>query len=189
MSTPLSDVLGLIESAPRRHPFLLMGIGGHGGAGKSTLARAVARAGAEAGAENGPVVQIVATDSFWSGTQFDLSRLRHQVLDELLAGVRASYEQWDWSAAQMAGTRIIEPTGVVIVEGVCALHQMFRDDLDVRIWVDAPYDDRLARAVARDGEHKRSTWTDVWMPSEDNYVDRDKPQACAHLIVDGTKPL
>ena len=89
----------------------------------------------------------------------------------------------------MAGPRIIEPTGVVIVEGVCALHQMFRDDLDVRIWVDAPYDDRLARGVARDGEDKRSTWTDIWMPSEDSYVARDNPQACAHLIVDGTKPL
>ena len=185
MSSPLSDVLGLIERAPSRHPFLLMGIGGHGGAGKSTLARAIARALAD----GGPAVQIVATDSFWSGTQFDLSRLRHQVLDVLLTGVCATYEEWDWSAAQMAGPRIIEPTGVVIVEGVCALHQMFRDDLDVRIWVDAPYDDRLARGVARDGEDKRSTWTDIWMPSEDSYVARDNPQACAHLIVDGTKPL
>ncbi len=181
MPSPLSDAHSLIEHAPRLHPFVLLGIGGHGGAGKSTLARALA--------ETRPAVQIVPTDSFWNGSQFDLSRLRHQVIDVLLTGVCATYDEWDWARARMAGTRIIEPTGVVIVEGVCALHQMFRDDLDVRIWVDAPYEDRLARGVARDGEHRRSTWTDVWMPSEDNYVARDKPQACAHLIVDGTKPF
>lgn len=179
MSTALPDTHGLIESAARRHSFILVGIGGHGGAGKSTLARALA--------ETRPAVQIVATDSFWNGSHFDLSRLRHQVLDVLLTGVSATYDEWNWAGNHMAGRRTIEPSGVVIVEGVCALHQMFRDDLDVRIWVDAPYDERLARGVARDGEHQRSTWTDVWMPSEDNYVARDQPQACAHLIVDGTK--
>jgi uridine kinase len=77
---------------------------------------------------------------------------------------------------------------VVIIEGVCALHQMFRDDLAVRIWIDAPVDVRLARGVERDGEASRDTWVDVWMPNEVAYVRRDDPISCAHVIVDGTSP-
>ena len=73
----------------------------------------------------------------------------------------------------------------MIVEGVCALHRMFRDAYDVRVWVDAPYETRLARGVARDGEAARSTWVERWMPMEDRYVERDDPVACADLVVDG----
>ena len=76
----------------------------------------------------------------------------------------------------------------MIIEGVCALHQMFRDDLAVRIWIDAPHEVRLARGVARDGEGSRDTWINVWMPNELAYVERDDPVACADLIVDGTRP-
>jgi uridine kinase len=83
----------------------------------------------------------------------------------------------------------VTPTGVVVVEGVCALHRMFRDDYDVRAWVEAPSDVRLARGVARDGEAARRTWVERWMPSEDDYVERDDPIACADVIVDGSRPL
>ena len=130
-------------------------------------------------------VQIVATDSFWNGTQFDLPRLRTDVIDVLLDARNATYEEWNWAEKRPGGTRTVAPHGTVIVEGVCALHEMFRHDLDVRIWVDAPPELRLARGVARDGEAMRATWTDVWMPSEAAYVARDNPMACAHLRVNG----
>lgn len=180
MTTPLVAVLALIDAASPGNSLVVIGIGGHGGVGKSTLARAIS--------DHLPSVQIIPTDSFWSGAQFDLPRLR-VVLDGLLAGRSATYEEWDWTGGRLAGHRTVEPTGLVIIEGVCALHQMFRDDMSVRIWVEAPYDVRLARGIARDGEHMRSTWTDVWMPSEDAYVARDNPHACAQLTVDGTRPL
>ena len=56
---------------------------------------------------------------------------------------------------------------------------------DLRIWVDAPYETRLARGVARDGEESRRTWEEVWIPREERYVERDDPISAAHLIVDG----
>ena len=133
--------------------------------------------------------QIVATDEFWNGTMFDLERLRRSVLDPLLAGRAVTFDGWDWSAKASRAGRVLSPTGVVIVEGVCALHQMFRDDLSVRVWVDTPADVRLARGVARDGEASRSTWLDVWMPNEAAYIDRDDPVSCAHLVLDGSLPF
>jgi uridine kinase len=74
----------------------------------------------------------------------------------------------------------------LVVEGVCALHRRFRDAYDLRVWVDAPRDLRLARGVARDGEEARGRWLEVWMPMEDRYVDRDDPVSAADLVVDGS---
>ncbi len=133
--------------------------------------------------------QIVATDEFWNGTMFDLDRLRRSVLDPLLTGETVVFDGWDWAAKVSRPGRTLNPTGVIIVEGVCALHQMFRDDLSVRVWVDTPADVRLARGVARDGESSRSTWLDVWMPNEAAYIDGDDPVSCAHLVIDGSRPF
>jgi uridine kinase len=170
--------------AVRAKGFVMVGIGGHGGSGKSTLAAAIASAMPDAG------VQIVPTDSFWDGMQFDLPRLHHDVIEAISTQVTATYKEWDWANKRLLDEpRVVTPTGIVIIEGVCALHQMFRSHHDLKVWVTAPYDVRLDRGVARDGEAMRSTWTDVWMPSEDAYVARDNPVACADIIIDGTQPL
>jgi uridine kinase len=178
---PLARILDLIDVARSDRDLVLVGIGGHGGAGKSTLARLLCDAVSD--------VQVVATDAFWDGSRFDLDRVRASILDELLAGHTASYEPWDWAAGEPSGATVtVEPRGVIVIDGVCALHQMFRQDLAVRVWVDAPADVRLERGVARDGEASRTTWVDVWMPNEAAYVARDRPVEAAHVVIDGTRP-
>jgi len=168
-------VLDLIAEATSHHALVLVGIGGRGGAGKSTLAAAI------------PDAQIVGTDEFWNGADFELARLQADVLEPLLAGAEARFAGFDWATqAPARDARVVRPTGIVVIEGVCALHRMFREHYHVRVWVDAPADLRLARGVARDGEDARQTWEQVWMPSEDRYVARDDPIASAHLVVDGS---
>ena len=166
-------VLRLIAAARPARPFTLVGIGGRGGSGKSTLAALV------------PGAQVVGTDEFWDGADFDLARLRAEVFEPLLAGEPARYSSWDWAGRRPGGSRTVLPTGVVVVEGVCALHRRFREEYDVRVWVEAPYAVRLARGLERDGESARATWVERWMPSEDRYVERDDPIPSAHVIVDG----
>ena len=154
---------------------MLVGIGGHGAAGKTTLAHSV------------PDAQVVGTDEFWDGEEFELSRLRAEVLDRILRGNPAEYRAYSWELqAPVAEPRRVLPQGVIVVEGVCALHRLFREAYDLRIWVDAPRELRLARGVARDGEEARRVWKNEWMPSEDRYVRRDDPISAAHLIVDGS---
>ena len=177
----VSRVVDAIATARRTGPFTTVGIGGPGAAGKSTLARLIATEVDDA--------QIVSTDEFWNGSTFDLDRLRRSVLDLLLAGETVAYDGWDWAAKESRPGRVVRPSGVVIIEGVCALHQMFRDDLAVRVWVDTPAEVRLARGVARDGESSRSTWLDVWMPNEAAYIDRDDPVSCAQFVIDGSLPF
>ena len=170
----VQPVLDLIAAATPQRPFVLVGIGGHGGAGKSTLAREI------------PAAQVVGTDEFWDGAEFELSRLEREVMAPLLAGTEARFRGFDWANGRLAPElRSVRPEGVIVIEGVCALHRMLRDAYDVRIWVDAPYDVRLARGVARDGEAARRTWVEVWIPSEERYVERDDPLSCAQLVIDG----
>ena len=167
-------VLELIAAAHGDASVVLVGIGGHGGAGKTTLARMI------------PDAQIVSTDEFWDGEAFDIDRLWREVVAPLSRGVVAHFASYDWAAHEQRGLRTVEPEGVVVVEGVCALHRTLRDAYAVRVWVEAPYDVRLERGVARDGEGARATWVAVWMPSEDRYVERDDPVPSARLIVDGS---
>ena len=169
---PVLDRVAALSSA---RAFVLVGIGGHGGAGKSTLASSI------------PGAQTVGTDEFWDGTEFELSRLRAEVLEPLLRGEPAEYRAFSWELQRrLPEPRVVRPQGVVVVEGVCALHAMFREAYDLRIWVEAPRELRLARGIARDGEESRDVWENQWMPSEDRYVERDDPVSAADLIVDGS---
>jgi uridine kinase len=170
-------LLELIGAARGGSGLVLVGIGGRGAAGKTTLARLI------------PDAQTVSTDEFWDGRGFDIPRLAREVVTPLSEGRPARFSSYDWAAQELRGTRAIEPAGVVVVEGVCALHRTLRDAYAVRVWVEAPADVRLERGVARDGEGSRSRWVDVWMPSEDRYVERDDPIACAHLVVHNGGPV
>jgi uridine kinase len=152
-----------------------VGIGGRGGSGKTTLARSI------------PGAQVVSTDEFWDGTGFELSRLRSEVFEPILNAVPAEYHAYSWELRRpLEQARVVLPQGVIVVEGVCALHALFREAYDLRIWVDAPRELRLERGIERDGEGARAVWETQWMPSEDRYVERDDPISAAHLIVDGS---
>jgi uridine kinase len=170
----LQPVLRLVERVLQERNAALVGIGGHGGAGKTTLARAL------------PAAQVVSTDAFWNGSDFDLARVRSEVVEPIVAGRRASFPIWDWQAGRPGETQTVDPVGLVVIEGVCALHRSLREAYDVRVWVEAPEELRLVRGVERDGEEARTQWIDVWMPRERRYVGRDRPRECAHVVVEGS---
>jgi uridine kinase len=180
----LQQVLRQIEFARVERPansLLLVGIGGHGASGKTTLARAIAGRIAD--------VQVVSTDEFYNGQSFELDRLLTDVIRVLASGRNATYKAWDWSLNRPNELRTLRPQGVVLIDGVCALDQRFRDYEALRIWVNTPPEVRLARGVARDGEASRDKWINVWFPNERSYVERDQPMQCAHMIVNGNMPF
>ncbi len=168
------SVLDRVAALSSTHPLVLVGIGGRGGSGKTTLASLV------------PGAQVVGTDEFWDGAEFELSRLRAEVFEPILDGDQAAYHAFSWELqAPFPEPRVVRPQGVIVIEGVCALHKLFREAYDLRVWVEAPRELRLARGIARDGEGARRIWEETWMPSEDRYVERDDPISAADLIVAG----
>lgn len=178
----LDDVVAAVRRLADQHAerTLFVGIDGFGGAGKSTLADGVAAEVARAA--------VVRVDDFWGPNiaEWDWVRFREQLLDPLLAGRPARYQIWNW-VDDVGGTWVDLPPGrVVVVEGVSSTRAEAGVPWDLTVWVEAPRDVRLARALERDGADLMHRWLDDWMPSEERYAGTQRPQDRVDLIVRGT---
>ena len=89
------------------------------------------------------------------------------MFEPLVAGHPARSRPGTGGPTTRPATRRVAPRGHRRRRRRLRLHRMFRADYDVRVWVEAPYDVRLARGVERDGEDARGTWVERWMPMED----------------------
>jgi uridine kinase len=140
----------------------LMGICGGSGSGKTVIAQSVVRA---LGAEQ---VLLMEQDSYYK----DLSHLplaeRHLVnfdhpsafdndlllehLHALLSGQAVRMPEYDYTRHARSGTFIeIQPRGVILLDGILIFEdQRLRDLMDLRVYVDADPDIRLARRIRRD---------------------------------------
>lgn len=164
----------------RKNGTVLVAIDGPGGAGKTVLARTIAAAL--------PDVTVVGLDDFArpSVPGWDMERFVRDVLDPILADRPGRYQRWEWSTDRPAEWHDVAVGGVVVVEGVSSTRHELGEPWDLTVWVSTPYETRLDRGVARDGEGMRSRWTDVWMPGEDAYIALQRRDERADLVVDGT---
>ncbi|MCI0901269.1 MAG: AAA family ATPase [Chloroflexi bacterium] len=170
-----------IHALLEKQALVLIGIDGLGGAGKSVVANSIK--------ENIPNTTIVEMDDFYvpEFTRADWDRLYEQVIAPLKNNSVGSYQIFDWDTKKLAEWREVKPKGVVIIEGVYALHRKLRGAYDYKVWVEAPYEVRLQRGLERDGEEAQSQWVNKWMPKEEEYEKSQKPHESADLIIDGTK--
>lgn len=159
----------------------IVGVDGCGGAGKTTFATRMSHAAGDC--------PVVHTDDFASHADALgwWPRLVREVLEPLSQGRPASYVAYDWVNRCDGPIVTVPPADIVIVEGVSATRQAFRDFLAMRIWIDAPRVVRLRRGIARDGEELREFW-DWWLRAEDAYVAAERPDLAADLLVDGDPP-
>lgn len=159
-------------------PVRLVGVDGYGAAGKTTFATRLARA-----AGGAPVVH---TDDFAS---HDVPmqwwpRMLAEVIEPLLAGRPATFTAYDWVNRTDGPTITVEPRPIVIIEGVGATRNAWRDKLARSIWIDTPRDERLRRALARDGEELAGFWRE-WREAEEAYVAAENPQQRVDVLVAG----
>jgi uridine kinase len=178
----LDEILEAIRIAAREQPdsMLFVGIDGAGGSGKSTLALRLSEA-----LDESIVVHIDDFADWTDGANWQLSTFAERVLEPLKAGITAKYQRYDWPTDSLGDWFEIAPGKIAIVEGVTAVRADLREYWAVSVFVDCPRDVRLERGVTRDGEEIRSKWTDIWMPGEDAYFDRDRPREHAQFLFDG----
>jgi uridine kinase len=185
----MPETVSVVESIERvrgvrgsRTGTVLVAIDGHGGAGKSSLARRIRDALDD--------VTVICLDAFSrpTVTGTDWRRFMAQVLNPILSGRPGRYRQWDWDHDRPGGWQVVPTGGVVVVEGVGATRRELGHPWHLTIWVAAPTDLRLQRGVEREGEEMRAVWTDRWMPQEDAYVAEQRPDERADLRVDGAAP-
>jgi uridine kinase len=163
-----------LSTVPRRHATLLVGVDGAGGAGKSTVAATFSE-------------KVVATDDFiaepWGW--YDFERLRREVLEPLLRGEPARYQRMDWDDGVLKEWQVVEPGGVVVVEGVAALDRRLRDAYDYRVWVETPREICFERGLERDGEGALPLW-EAWSEKEQRYWAEQRPREMADVVIDGS---
>lgn len=82
---------------------------------------------------------------------------------------------------------MIEPFGVVILEGLYSTRTKLRDHYDFRIWVDCPFDIKRERALARRAHTRSVAEIESWIDSERAYIAAHQPEKFADLIVSGRR--
>ncbi|MCJ7671025.1 MAG: uridine kinase, partial [Acidimicrobiia bacterium] len=102
----------------------------------------------------------------------------------LSAGRAARYRRYDWERRALGGWTETPPGRVVIIEGVGSSRMAFRPYLTFAIWVETPRATRLERGVKRDGDDTLPLWKQ-WMVAEDKYIEEERPDRSADLVVAG----
>lgn len=174
----------------------VVGISGHGGAGKSTLA---ARLGADLRLHED---QVVPTDCFYAPTcgpdaglweQHDwpaiealVSRARRLPRPERL---RFDYRWW----TGQTGVEDHPMPQVLVVEGIRLLADRTRDWFDLAVWIDLDPDTAGARAKARnlaqgDDRAELDLWDTKWIPEGHAYARLEHPETRADLLLRAEGP-
>jgi uridine kinase len=156
-----------------------IGVDGFGGSGKTTFAARIADAVARA--------VVVHIDDFarpWVA-EWDFDRFRTDLVAPVLANSSTRYQRFDWPSGSLAEWHEIHPGGVLVIEGVSATRPETGVPWALTVWVDAPREVRLERALERDGPELMPRWLEDWMPSEDAWAARASPLDWIDLIVPG----
>jgi uridine kinase len=177
-----AELAARVGSAPPRlgGRIRLVAVDGPSGVGKTVFAKRLA---AHLGG-----TPIVHTDDLLDGwdDQFTFwDRLDEWVLAPLRRGEPARYRRYLWHRGRFGGApKVVPPAAVVVVEGVSSARAAIRPELSLAVFVTAPAELRLARALDRDGAALRP-YLERWRANEDRHFAADRTAAGADLVVDG----
>jgi len=186
----VADLMTSMDRAP------VIGISGHGGAGKSALAdRLMTDLG-------GTPEQVIRTDCFFavgagpSSGLFDLHDW--PALFDLLHRIRATtdpnrliYSVRTYNGAERTCDVPMPP--VVLFEGIRLLRPETMTFLDMAVWIDLAPEPAGRRAVERnrdqgDSSDELDLWRTKWIPEAHEYVQLVGPERLAHVLVAAAGP-
>lgn len=175
---------------------LIIGIAGGTGSGKTTVVQKIQ--------ESLPAghVTVVPQDSYYNDQSdmpleqrkltnfdhpdaFEWSLLAHQIA-ELRAGRAIEQPTYSYiTCTRLPETVHVEPSEVIIVEGIMALYdKSLRDMMDLKIFVDAGADERLLRVIERDIAFRGhpldmliTKYRNVLKPMHDEFIEPTKQYA------------
>jgi uridine kinase len=140
---------------------LVIGIAGGTGSGKTTVAKALSDiAGTQAiivpqdayyRAQHDLPLEIRSLTNYDEPSAFD-TELLVEHLDALIAGHTIARPVYDFSRDNRAEATIpLSPAPVIIIEGILVLHEsVLRERMSLKVFVDAPPDERFIRRLERD---------------------------------------
>jgi len=164
------------QALPRCGRTRVLAVDGRSGVGKTSLA-----AGLRA-ALGAPVVALEELYGGWDGLERGIDLLVAAVLEPLSAGRAARVPRYDWVAAAWDAPWVLEPPGLLIVEGVGAGARRAAAYASVLIWIEEPAPVRKKRALDRDGATFIPYW-DMWAAQEEAMLAREHTTERADLVI------
>ncbi|GAB3151929.1 hypothetical protein GCM10027290_41890 [Micromonospora sonneratiae] len=169
----------------------LIAVDGPSGAGKTHFAERLADT-LQALVPDRDRPPIVHTDDLLAGwaDQFTFwPRLEEQVLAPIRAGHPGHYRCYDWDRGCFTSNWTTVPAApVVILEGVSVARSAVRAELTLSVFVTAPDQLRLDRALARDGVAIRP-YLEEWRRGELIHFAADATVEHVDLMIDGASDL
>lgn len=175
---------------------LIIGIAGGTGSGKTTVVRKIVESLPQGS------VAVIPQDSYYNDQSelplevrkqtnfdhpdaFEWPLLAHQ-MEDLKAGRAIEQPTYSYiTCTRLPETVHVEPQEVIIVEGIMTLYdKKLRDQMDLKIFVDAEPDERLLRVITRDMAERGhplemliSKYRNVLKPMHDEFIEPTKQYA------------
>jgi uridine kinase len=172
----------LAVTAPLLGPTRLALVDGPAGSGKTTLANRLA---AVLGC------RVVHGDDLyegWDGLDTLQDTLGTLVLEPLSRGEAARFRRWDWETGARGEWVEVPLADALVIEGVGVASRWARPYAGLVVYVDAPWEVRVARGIARDGEAMRAEW-ERWQAAEAPLLAAEGTREAADVVIDGTQPV
>jgi len=188
-------IVSRLEALRREKSRVVAAIDGRGGAGKSSLARAIVAA----------IPRSVHIEYDWfhlpkaqvaEGCRFDHERLVSELIAPFRAGSPAiSFLRYNWG--YLAGVPdgfhetaiLIQDAEILVVEGCETLNRSLIGHLDLSIWLDTEPDLSMARGIRRDIEEYKldsdrvyAAWNE-WTAQEARSLERDDRRKRADFLL------
>jgi uridine kinase len=172
----------VVRRSPRLGTTRLVSIDGPAGSGKTSLAERLTPVLTARGLMS-TVRHMDDVYEGWTGLDESLTRrITDQLLEPLAAGTTARWQRYDWHAERFDVWETLDPPDVLILEGCGSGANAFASYISLLVWVEAPADVRIERAVARDGEQMLPNWL-AWMEVESAHFDANRTKARADVLL------
>ena len=189
----------IAELAHRRYrpgQLLVIAVDGCGGAGKTTLCQTLAQQ-----VQPWAQAQVLKLDDLYqplSLTQqvrledaaaqkayFNLASYRQTLLQPLLQGDLVNYRPHDWLDGKGKASVVLQPKGVLIIDGVYAFSRAVRDLVDISVYVDTPLKLRTQRLQER--PQPCIDWVPHWQRTEAWHHQHEDTLTAVDFVLAGTQ--
>lgn len=159
----------------------LIAIDGPAGAGKTTLAAKL-----EGDLSHDNSVSVIHMDDLYAGWENALDEKLTQKLKKIVEAF-TSHEPFtisifNWSTNSFDSSRRIEPTDILIIEGVGAGQKVVRESGATLYWLEIEPSIGLERVLARDG-HEYELQMRRWQVDQERFFERDLTRNYADRII------